>query len=31
MFHNVPLPSNLIKAMVEKVLYRDVAIPVPTL
>jgi len=27
----VPLPSNFIKVMVEKVLYGDVAVPVPTL
>jgi len=31
MLHNVPLASNLIKVTVEKVLYGDVAIPVPIL
>jgi len=30
MLHNVPLPSNLIKVTVEKVLYGDVAVLVPT-
>jgi len=30
MLHNVPLPFNLIKVTVEKVLYGDVAVPVPT-
>jgi len=30
MLHNVPFPSNLIKVTVEKVLYSDVAVPVPT-
>jgi len=30
MLHNVSLPSNLIKVTVEKVLYGDIAVPVPT-
>jgi len=30
MLHNVSLPSNFIKVMVEKVLYGDVAVPMPT-
>jgi len=30
MLHNVPLPSNFIKFMVEKVFYGDVAVPVST-
>jgi len=31
MLHNVPLPSNFMKVTVEKVLYGDLAVPVPTL
>ena len=30
MLHNVPLSSNLMKVTVEKVLYGDLAVPVPT-
>jgi len=30
MLHNVPLPSNFMKVTVEKVLYGDLAAPVPT-
>ena len=30
MLHNVPLPSNFMKVTVEKVLYGDLAVPVPT-
>jgi len=30
MLHNVPLPSNFIKVTVEKVLYDDVVVPMPT-
>ena len=30
MLHNVPLPSNFIKVTVEKVLYGDVVVPMPT-
>ena len=30
MLHNVPLPFNLIKVTVEKVLYGDVVVPVST-
>jgi len=30
MLHNVPLPSNFKKVTVEKVLYGDVAVPMPT-
>jgi len=30
MLHNVSLPSNLIKVMVEKALYGDVVVPVLT-
>jgi len=30
MLHNVPLPSNFMKVAAEKVLYGDLAVPVPT-
>jgi len=30
MLHSMSLPCNLIKVMVDKVLYGDVTVPVPT-